>query len=348
MPTKARKFETVTKCGQFIEFLEQDIRKGVYLPGTRVPSERKLAIIHGISYLTVNKALSALQSKGLLKKIQGSGTYVTDHVAPIADHTVGTVIEASIETHSLFVTLIPSFLQEHGYFVPVFDLYKLESLKKNLKRFLQEKPAALIVDGCSVFPFDFLDDLPSETQLIFIHRFEGVERYPASYILSDYMAGGYNVAKHLLKLGRKRIIIDTFEPKPVWTSGKFSSGVEKALKEAGLKPFAYVDSTLMKKSDWKELLGGRVLPDAVASISDYTLVGWLSFLKKWRIRVPEDIVLVGYYNTKWAEAYGLTSVSICQDDIVKEAFKCLEKGENRNMMLEPRIVFRDSCPEKKQ
>ena len=256
MTTKARKFETVTKCGQFIEFLEQDIRKGVYPPGARVPSERKLAITHGISYLTVNKALSALESKGLLKKIQGNGTYVTKHVAPIADRTVGIVIEASIERHSLFVTIIPSFLQEHGYFVPVFDIYKLESLKKNLTRFFKEKPVALIVDGFSVFPFEIFDDLPAGTQLIFIHRFEGAEQYPASYILSDYRAGGYNTAKHLLKLDRKRIVIDTFERKPVWTSGKYSAGVEKALKEAGLKPFAYVDSSLMKKSDWKKLFSG--------------------------------------------------------------------------------------------
>ena len=88
------------------------------------------------------------------------------------------------------------------------------------------------------------------------------------------------------------------------------------------------------------------MPDSVASLSDYSLIEWLSFCKEMGLRVPADISLVGYYNTPWAEAYGLTSVSIRQDDIVKEVFKCLDSGENRTVILEPKMIFRDSCSEK--
>jgi len=344
MTATAKQFDTITKCGQFIEFFEREIRNGMYKPGSKVPSERELARAHQLSHLTVNKALSALVSKGMLRKIQGSGTYVTDYPEPISNRTVGAVIETSVDQHFPFAALLPSFLQDRGYFVTPFDIFKHDSLVINLKRFLSEKPAALMVHGNSKFPFDVLDSLPEETQLIFIQDFEGPEELPASYVLSDFSAGGYDVAKHLLKLGRRKILIDTFEAKPAWTSGRYAAGVRKALEETGLEPFGHVDFTQMEESDWKKLFGALHVPDAIVSIGDYRLRLCLPFLKKQGLRVPEDVALIGYFNTPWAETCGFTSVCIRQEDIVRTAWECLDSGEDRTVMIEPRIVFRDSCP----
>jgi DNA-binding FadR family transcriptional regulator len=59
--------------------LQKDIFNGVYLIGTRIPSERKLADIYGMSRITVRDAVRQLTQFGLLKKIPKSGTYVNNY-----------------------------------------------------------------------------------------------------------------------------------------------------------------------------------------------------------------------------------------------------------------------------
>ena len=70
--------------------IESDLRKkieaGVYKPGELLPSERKLVETFKVSRLTVREAVNRLVAQGIAKKVQGKGTYVTEH-SP--DHMVG-------------------------------------------------------------------------------------------------------------------------------------------------------------------------------------------------------------------------------------------------------------------
>ena len=59
------------------EILEQ-IQTGVLQPDDRIPSEHKLAEQYSVSRLTVQRAIRELVSEGLLRRAQGSGTFVTN------------------------------------------------------------------------------------------------------------------------------------------------------------------------------------------------------------------------------------------------------------------------------
>lgn len=52
------------------------VEKGEYLPGKRIPSERMLTEIYGVSRVTIRQAIDELLKKGVLMKKPGSGTYV--------------------------------------------------------------------------------------------------------------------------------------------------------------------------------------------------------------------------------------------------------------------------------
>lgn len=58
------------------EQLRAQIERGVYAPGTRIPTEFELAEQFGVSRETVRRALSLLKAEGLLGTARSQGTYV--------------------------------------------------------------------------------------------------------------------------------------------------------------------------------------------------------------------------------------------------------------------------------
>ncbi len=62
---------------QICNLLKNQIANGVYLPGSRLPSESKLRRIHNVSPMTVRRSIKILIDQGIVKTIQGSGTFVS-------------------------------------------------------------------------------------------------------------------------------------------------------------------------------------------------------------------------------------------------------------------------------
>jgi GntR family histidine utilization transcriptional repressor len=59
-------------------FVRQRISQGLWKPGDPVPSESALMQQFGVSRMTVNRALRELVSEGLVRRVQGSGTFVAE------------------------------------------------------------------------------------------------------------------------------------------------------------------------------------------------------------------------------------------------------------------------------
>ncbi len=70
---------------QISELLTREIAAGLYAEGDRLPPESELATTLDVAVGTLRKALSELQSRGLLERRQGSGTYVKTN--PMANNT---------------------------------------------------------------------------------------------------------------------------------------------------------------------------------------------------------------------------------------------------------------------
>lgn len=62
---------------QIYNLLKNQIARGVYLPGSRLPSESELRRIHKVSPMTVRRSIKMLLDQGIVKTIQGSGTFVS-------------------------------------------------------------------------------------------------------------------------------------------------------------------------------------------------------------------------------------------------------------------------------
>lgn len=61
---------------QLMQRIRADIASGVYAVHSRIPSETELSESYQVSRVTVRKALAELTREGLLRRMQGKGTYV--------------------------------------------------------------------------------------------------------------------------------------------------------------------------------------------------------------------------------------------------------------------------------
>ncbi len=73
--------------------LRTRIVTGKLVQGTRLPPERDLAEVYGVSGPTVREALQGLSAIGLLDVRHGSGTYVSVHGDTILARSLGTVMQ---------------------------------------------------------------------------------------------------------------------------------------------------------------------------------------------------------------------------------------------------------------
>lgn len=62
---------------QLMQRLQEDIERGTYAIGSRIPPEHQLEQLYNVSRVTVRRALAELTADGLLEKKQGKGTFVS-------------------------------------------------------------------------------------------------------------------------------------------------------------------------------------------------------------------------------------------------------------------------------
>ena len=61
---------------QVMDDLKGEIARGVYVAGSRIPSEMELAKSYGVGRITVRRAIEELSRAGYLNRQQGRGTFV--------------------------------------------------------------------------------------------------------------------------------------------------------------------------------------------------------------------------------------------------------------------------------
>jgi GntR family transcriptional repressor for pyruvate dehydrogenase complex len=74
-------FKTIKKESTLeviVQKIKGQIKKGILKPRERLPSEREIAFLLGVSRASVREAIKALSFSGYLEVIQGKGTYVLD------------------------------------------------------------------------------------------------------------------------------------------------------------------------------------------------------------------------------------------------------------------------------
>lgn len=338
---------TTLKYKKISDFFLAEIRRGKYEPGSKLPSERKLAEQYNLAHMTVNKALNGLAAAGYIERRQGDGTYVMENTPP---KTACLVLDYMDDVHAIFPYIMQKILFEAGFVVTVFDTLRISQTPELLKAYLRNYPDLLIVDGLSDFQFDVFNQVPETTKKIIFQRCEAKPVFDASYVLVDIEKCGYSATRQLILAGKRRIgVIMEISRNKYDNAHLFQVGCKRALAELALKNAVFIKHEIARESisenDAVKMLQGKNRLDGIVAFMDSELIPFIKAAYKLGISIPEQLALIGRCNTPWAERYKLTSVDIRPDVIVENVKNILSLKENKKIMVAPEIIFRESCPQ---
>lgn len=139
--------------------------------------------------------------------------------------------------------------------------------------------------------------------LVFFDRV--VDEIPSHKIVVDDFGGAYRATQHLIQQGRKRIA-HIGGPLNLQIYSKRESGYQQALKDAGLQinDNFIIHNSLTREDGLnaiKKILTGKEKPDAIFCANDTTALSAIIYLNDKRIKVPEEIAIVGFSNEPFSE-----------------------------------------------
>lgn len=177
------------------------------------------------------------------------------------------------------------------------------------------------------------------------------DKIPCTQITINDEEAAFNAIEHLINIGKKRIAIIK-EREFSYTSEKRFAGYLRALKEHQIeideKIIISVDDISLQQGKRMAniLLSLKERPDAIFAITDSAAIGVIQTLNKFNIKIPEDIAVVGFSNSKHAKIIepNLTTVNQPGNTIGKTATKYLiqeiENEDDTDLMVKKTIEIK--------
>lgn len=205
------------KYQRLADLIAASIRAGTYRPGDKLPTEGELVLAHNLSRQTVRQALEQLALDGLIEKIQGSGSYVTE--SPL---TKKRSMRIAVMTTYISTYIFPSILRGIEEVVSARQYSMVLGATNNsvakereiLEHFSRQSVDGIIVEGTkTALPnpnLSYYQNLAREgIPLVFINGYypklqnDAFEKTIS--VVTDDEKGGFDLTHALIKNGHKAI-----------------------------------------------------------------------------------------------------------------------------------------------
>lgn len=340
--------------------------------GDKLPTESELIKETGFSRQTVRVAINHLIEEGLLKSIQGSGTYVSKKAeiysekktspAVIPNSVTMILMDAKTYIFPEIINGASDILAQNNYFLnPLFTDCNYDKEREILINILNNPPAGLILEPLNMGYLSgnqqLYKKISEEIPCIFIHTLKGTP-----YInmpLSDY-EGASKAIEYLIGLGHKNI--GTIYVMNEATGQNRFWGYIDTLKRNHI-PYNVENVLWSSRNDIDHIFTpgfsgflDRMIEHvtAICCQDDRIAFKLIGYLESKGIRVPQDISVVGYDDSFFSTlTYQITTVTHPKYKYGQNtALALLElintgKVESNKYRQEPKLIVRDSvaaCP----
>lgn len=337
------------------EHLVNEIIAGRLEPGGALPSEHHLVKTLGIARTTVRQAMASLESDGLIRRVQGKGTYVEPDVKEKLrqDHDVFALVVP--ETRAGFY---PSLL--YGFDAAAGEMHH-QTLVCNTDNNVDKQGNIILqlldkkVGGVAINPtslpltpaFQIRQLQERGIPVVFCHR--RVEGISAPLLAIPFRDVARMAGKAFADRGHRHVaLIDSHRSSvfPEWEAGLVEA-LQADGREAVLGSYCAGDSIVMHEEEvfatLEKVLAGPDRPTAVFAPFDTLAEMIYLLLPRLGLRVPEDVSVVGFGGT-WREGIltrRLTSVVIDEAATGQKAVSLLHEMRcgNRSITDNEEIVL---------
>ena len=262
--------------------------------------------------------------------------------------------------HPFFAQVAKSLgaaLRSQGYGLLIASSEEDPGLERDeINQMLLRRVDGLIVASAQTSPESFVELESRKTVFVLIDR--RFEKLDANFIgVRDDLMGEV-ATEHLIEVGCKRIA-HIRGPELSTGNGRFG-GYARALQKHGLKQrrnyVVMVDSVDASADNsgfeaMQKLLNVTPVPDGVFCYNDPSAMGAMQAIAQAKVRVPEDIAVIGCGNTFYAGLLSVPLSSIDQGsaDLGRQAAQLAlsligskTPGRPLSILLEPRLAARRS------
>jgi len=354
-----------TKYEQVADKIYAGIKSGIY-PWGKLPREIDLAKQMRVSRGTIGMAMKMLVKKGLIERKKRGGTQVAGADQGISiNRQVGIIMNSEGHFYSTLYQAIVNSLAARDFY-SVHINYKpwsgagRSSDGEHIRKLLQAPLAGILIEGDSYWRMPFLEKYP-QADAIFVNNYDGRVKIPCRAVLADNEEAGDLAVKHLAGLGHDRLLLFTHrsgifpeEDISYWKNNpcyQREQGYLRAAKALNLNAPAEILHLLPDEKTRMDTIRGVLArpkrPTAVICTMDVHAVSVIMTALSMGLRVPEDLAVIGMYNTPWCDEspVPLTSVSFEEQEMAHRAVSMIVSGNDGRKLIKvkPRLVVRASC-----
>lgn len=240
-------------------------------------------------------------------------------------------------------------LQNDGYDLEIYMIRGREDILRRLSR--SRVDGAIIFCG-TMTPKEQEQLLAVGVPIVFLDQ--EISKKSASCVLYDSFKAGEMAAEYLLGLGHRDLMLISGLSNN-YDSIQRQRGFFHALERAGVpfRPENLLEGRFERAVAYREMhlyvSKGYKLPDAIFASNDLSAIGIIDVLRELRVRVPEDVSIIGCDDNVLAQyaAGGLTTIrtqmNLLGQTAASEIIRLIAKESGRINRIPARIIIRHSC-----
>ena len=220
-------------------------------------------------------------------------------------HTIGVVVPQIVNTFfANVVKKIEEVADKYGYNVLVASSNEsFEKEQKNIDVFLANRTDGIILSiSRATTSYDHIKNIQNQgVPLVLFDR--TTKELDVSKVIADDADAACKIVQHLIHGGAKKIALIT-GPEQLSIGKNRMKGYLKAMTmnklEINTDYIIRCDDFSVKaaKDATRKLLEMKEKPDAIFGINDDMAIGAIEAIKEKNLRIPEDIAVFGFSNTK--------------------------------------------------
>ena len=307
----------------------------------KLPTEREIASQLIASYATVRLVTRQLEAEGIIRKIRGSGTYISDDAPRIIAglqrkrlfffHTY-MLHEPELDFGVWFIREIEKEAKKKNWDIRSIAVGSHNEFIRKSRALTKAGDAILYLPPGEEFLPEHIGELShfSDRPLIVLDRELG--DLSISNISTDNRRGGMIAARRFLELGIRDVAIFISEPPSRQLQSRIQGFCEIA-ELVNIRP-AWIDCHILTDDDritlssraLDEFLKDNPAPAGIFAVSDTGALGLLASLEAHQIKVGDEVKIIGFDGLAFGKQQNISLATVVQPvtEMVQAVFYTLE------------------------